>query len=236
MPLYFLNNILQIPQNNIYPYLLDNVIYSLKKKEIYDKNEINNYLIPRLIYELEHITVPDTEVKYSFIDNTEDKHNPTTNERTILISEIFKILIRIIEKTTDVNSLNDFDYILSIRIKNLLSDEKIKTNPDYNLVISNCIYYIIKLCNNFPSKIPNYIDNGIFDLIFDYFSNFLPKENGIFYLLFFVLYTITIHNKGKSYILENNRAINLINALFSRIQEDENYFYYNLNDLKEILI
>ena len=234
MPLYFLNNILQIPQNNIYPYRLDNVVYSLKKKKIYDENVINNYLIPRLIYELEHITVPDTEVKYSFIDNTEKKHNPTTNERTILISKIFKILVKIIQKTTNINSLNNIDSQLSIRIKNLLSDEKIKTNPDYNLVILNSIYYIIKLCNYFPSKIPSYIDNGIFDLIFDYFSNYLPKENGLFYLIFLELYTITIHNKGKSYILENNRAINLTNALFSRIQEDENYFYYDLNDLTEI--
>ena len=234
MPLYFLNNILQIPKDNIYPYRLDNVVYSLKKKKIYDENVINNYLIPRLIYELEHITVPDSEVKYSFIDNTEKKHNPTINERTILISKIFKILVKIVQKTTNINSLNNIDSVLSDKIKNLLSDEKIKTNPDYNSVILNSIYYLVKLCNYFPSKIPNYIQNGIFDLIFDYFSNYLPKENGLFYLIFLALYTISIHNKGKAFILENNRVINLTNSLFAKIQSDENYFYYDLNDLTEI--
>lgn len=33
MPIHFLNNILEVPKDNIYPYRLDNVIYSLKKKK-----------------------------------------------------------------------------------------------------------------------------------------------------------------------------------------------------------
>ena len=60
MPIHFLNNILEVPKNNIYSYRLDNVVYSLKKKITSDENEINNYLLPRLKYELENITVPET--------------------------------------------------------------------------------------------------------------------------------------------------------------------------------
>lgn len=33
MPIHFLNNILEVPKNNVYPYRLDNVVYSLKKKK-----------------------------------------------------------------------------------------------------------------------------------------------------------------------------------------------------------
>ena len=236
MPIHFLNNILEVPKDNIYPYRLDNVIYSLKKKKFFDENVINNFLLPRLIYELEHITIPDNEIKYSFIDNSEKRHNPTTYERIVLISKIFKILVKIAQKTTNINSLNNIDSILSEKIKNLLSNENIIKNPAYNSVILNSIYFLIKICNYFPSKIPNYITNGIFSLIFDYFTNYLPKENGVFYLIFLMLYTISIHNKGKDFLIEENRVINLTNALFSKIQNDEDFFYYDSSELNEIYV
>ena len=236
MPLHFLNNILEVPKNNIYPYRLDNVVYSLKKKRVFDENVINNYFLPRLIYELDHIDVPDDEVKYSFVDNTEEKSNPSTIQRCFLISKILKILIKIAQKITNINSLNILDSLLSDTIKNLLMKEKLKKNPLYNSVIINCIYFVTKICNYFPPKIPNYINNGIFSLIFDYFSNYLPKENGVFYLIFLTLYTISIHNKGKEYILEDNRAIKMINAIFSQVQNDERFFYYDLYNLSEIYV
>ena len=236
MPIHFLNNILEVPKDNIYPYRLDNVIYSLKKKKVYDENVINNYLLPRLVYELEHIKVPDTEIKYSFVDNSEKRHSPTTNERCILISKIFKILIKIAKKTTNINSLNNIDNSLSVVIKKILKDENILKKPDYNSVLINCIYFVIKLCNFFPQKIPNYIENEIFTLIFDYFSNYLPKENGLFYLVFLSLYTISIHNKGKEYLLEDNRSIKMINAIFEKVKNDERYLYYDLYNLSEIYI
>ena len=236
MPIHFLNNILEVPKDNIYPYRLDNVIYSLKKKKVYDENVINNYLLPRLVYELEHITVSDTEIKYSFIDDSEKRHSPTTNERCTLISKIFKILIKIAKKTTNINSLNNIDNSLSVVIKKILKDENILKEPDYNSVLINCIYFVIKLCNFFPQKIPNYIENEIFELIFDYFSNYLPKENGLFYLVFLTLYTISIHNKGKEYLLEDNRSIKMINAIFEKVKNDDRYLYYDLYNLSEIYI
>lgn len=193
-------------------------------------------MLPRLVYELEHIKVPDTEIKYSFVDNSEKRHSPTTNERCILISKIFKILIKIAKKTTNINSLNNIDNSLSVVIKKILKDENILKKPDYNSVLINCIYFVIKLCNFFPQKIPNYIENEIFTLIFDYFSNYLPKENGLFYLVFLSLYTISIHNKGKEYLLEDNRSIKMINAIFEKVKNDERYLYYDLYNLSEIYI
>ena len=56
------------------------------------------------------------------------------------------------------------------------------------------------------------------------------------YLLFLALYTISIHNKGKEYILEENRANNLINAVFDQLQKDKSYFYYDLYNLSEIYV
>ena len=236
MPFHFLNNILEVPKDNIYPYRLDNVVYSLKKKKVYDENVINNYLLPRLIYELEHITIPDIEIKYSFVDTSEKRHSPTKNERCILISKIFKILIKIAKKTTNINSLSNIDTSLSITIKNILKDENIIKEPAYNSVIINCIYFVIKLCNFFPQKIPNYIENEIFSLIFNYFSNYLPKENGVFYLVFLTFYTISIHNKGKEYLLEGNRSIKMINSIFEKVKNDERYLYYDLYNLSEIYL
>ena len=57
IPLNFLSKILEIPKNNIYPYRIDNVIFSLKKKKVFDENIINQLIIPRLIYEIENLTV-----------------------------------------------------------------------------------------------------------------------------------------------------------------------------------
>ena len=54
--------------------------------------------------------------------------------------------------------------------------------------------------------------------------------------MFLTLYTISIHNKGKEYLLEDNRSIKMINAIFEKVKNDERYFYYDLYNLSEIYI
>lgn len=54
IPIHFLNKVLEIPRNGVYPYRIDNVIFSLRKKRTLDENTLNELVIPRLIYELEH--------------------------------------------------------------------------------------------------------------------------------------------------------------------------------------
>ena len=239
MPIHFLNNILEVPKDNIYPYRLDNVIYSLKKKKVFDENAIYNYLLPRLIYEIEHLNVPDSEVKYAYNDNDSSLKEPIYPNifgRTGLISKIFRILVKIAQKAINANLLNNIDSVLSEKIKNLFNNEAIKKDSIYNQVYLNCIYFITKLCNYFPSKIPIYIENGIFPLILDYYANSLPKENGVFYLVFLTLYTVSIHNKGKEFLLKDNIGINLTNNLFAQVMNNENFFFYDLNDLTGIYV
>ena len=83
IPLNFLSKILELPKNNIYPYRIDIVIFSLKKKKIFDENILNQLIIPRLIYELENITVPCNEIKYLFSDSS-NTHDITINEKNAL--------------------------------------------------------------------------------------------------------------------------------------------------------
>lgn len=73
--------------------------------------------MPRLIYELEHINVPSNELKYLFTDH--NTHNITINERNILIDRLYKILLRIIQKSTNLNSYGNFDEVLTDTFKNI---------------------------------------------------------------------------------------------------------------------
>ena len=112
MPIHFLNNILEVPKNNVYPYRIDNVIFALKKRKIFDENTVKNIVIPRLIYELENIEKDSKELKYNFnIDNY--SHNITTNERNILIDRLFKILLKIVAKNSNLNTYGNFDQNLT---------------------------------------------------------------------------------------------------------------------------
>ena len=233
IPLNFLSKILEIPKNNVYPYRIDNVIYSLKKKKIFDENILNQLIIPRLQYELEHLTIPSNELKYLFYDN--NTHNITINERNILIDRLYRILIKIIQRSTNLNSYGNFDEKLSSIFKNLLVNNNILKNEDYIPSIINSIYFFIKICNSFPSKIPNYINNKIFDIMIDYFKDYFPKYDGAIHLVFLMLYTICIHNDGKKYIKDNNEKIKMLfQNIFEKIETNEKYFYYNLFILKDL--
>ena len=233
IPLNFLSKILEIPKNNIYPYRIDNVIFSLKKKKVFDENIINQLIIPRLIYEIEHLTVSSSDLKYLFIDNK--THEITINERNNLIDRLYKILIRIIQNSTNLNNYGNFDQELSNVFKKILNDKKILENTEYTPSIINSIYFFIKLCNSFPSKIPNYLNNQVFNIIINYFIDYLPKYDGSIHLLFLMLYTICIHNDGKQYIKDNiNKLRILFENTFNKLNNDENYFYYNLFILKDL--
>ena len=83
---HFINRILELPKNNIYPYSLSTIKYSLFRKKDCKFENIDKYLIiSRLIYEIENINVNENEIKYSFIDKSEKSHNPTIRERIFLI-------------------------------------------------------------------------------------------------------------------------------------------------------
>ena len=74
IPINFLSKILEVPKNNIYPYRIDNVIFALKKRKVFDENTVKNIVIPRLTYELENIGINSNELKYNFI-NDNNTHN-----------------------------------------------------------------------------------------------------------------------------------------------------------------
>ena len=233
IPTNFLSKILEIPKNNVYPYRIDNVLFSLKKKKVFDENTLNQYVIPRLKYELEHLNIPSKELKYLFVNS--NSHEITIKERNNLIDRLYKVLLKIIQNSTNLNSYGNFDHELTNIFKKILTDKNILKNDEYIPTIINSIYFFVKLCNSFPSKIPNYISNNIFDLMIEYFKEYFPKYDGAIHLLFLMLYTICIHNDGKSYIKKIiNNIKTLFEKVFEKIQNNENYFYYNLFILKDL--
>ena len=234
IPLNFLSKILEIPKNNIYPYRIDNVIFSLKKKKVFDENIINQLIVPRLIYELEHITIPCSELKYLFSDSN-NTHNITINDKNNLIDRLYKILLKILQNSTNLNSYGNFDQDLFNTFTKLMGDESILKNEEYIPSIINSIYFFIKICNSFPSKIPNYINNKAFDMMIDYFSKYFPKYDGAMHIVFLMLYTICIHNDGKQYIKNNIEKIKILfENVFNKLKNEEKYFYYNLFILRDL--
>ena len=234
IPINFLSKILEVPKNLVYPYRIDNVIFALKKRKVFDENTIKNIVIPRLIYELENIEVNSAEIKYGF-DYDNYTHNITINERNILIDRLYKILLKIVAKSSNLTSYGNFDQTLSEIFKKIINNKNIITNIEYIPCIINSIYFFIKVCNCSPSKIPWYINNNIFDIIINYFMDYFPKYDGVLDLVYLLLYTICIHNEGKAYINNNIEKIrNLLGKIFEKIENDDNYFYYNLYVLKDL--
>ena len=234
IPLNFLSKILELPKNNIYPYRIDIVIFSLKKKKIFDENILNQLIIPRLIYELENITVPCNEIKYLFSDSS-NTHDITINEKNALIDRLYKILLRILQNSTSLNSYGNFDQELFNTFKKFMTNKSILKKEEYIPSIINSIYFFIKLCNSFPSKIPSYINNKSFDLMIDYFNEYFPKYDGAMHIVFLMLYTICIHSDGKQYIKDNiERIKTLFKKIFNKLQNEEKYFYYNLFILRDL--
>ncbi len=91
IPMHFLNKVLEIPRDYVYPFRIDNVIFSLKKKRIIDENTLNELVIPRLIYELKTYRIDNNLLSYLYDNNVK----PTLFERTNLIIKLFKILFSI---------------------------------------------------------------------------------------------------------------------------------------------
>lgn len=91
IPMHFLNKVLEIPRDYVYPFRIDNVIFSLKKKRIIDENTLNELVIPRLIYELKTYSIDNNLLSYLYDKNVK----PTLFERTNLIIKLFKILFSI---------------------------------------------------------------------------------------------------------------------------------------------
>ena len=229
LPKSIQESLLEPPKNNIYLYSLDNVLFYLDMNIQNDENIIYQVLIPRIIYELEHLNSPESENKYIFNKEIDKEMEfPNIIARVKLINKIFNILYKYIQKVTNIENMNKLDSAITESIKSLINNNEMKKNNNLYSVYINGIYLLLKICNAYPSKISGFISNGIIQLIFDYLSNYLPKTDGIFYLLFFAMYSISTYDKGREYIIENNRGINMINNIFNKIKKDQDYFYYKL--------
>ena len=230
----FQDSILLPSKDNIYLYNLDNVLYCLEN--INPDSILNNsnniiyqVLIPRLINELEKLSLPEEEFKYIYIKETDKNFEyPLLIDRIDIINHIYNMLFKYIKNSTNFESVNKIDSVMKEPIKSFLFNGKIRKINNYNSVYAKSIYLLIEICNAFPTKIPEYISEGIIKLIFDNISDYFPKANGGFYLILFAIYSISIHNKGKEYLLENKNCINMINAVFAQIKKDPEYFYYKL--------
>ena len=232
----FMTIILFPPKDNIYLYSLENVLFFLETSVFNEEIIITKVLIPRLLYELEHLNSPQGEIKYINInENDENVEYPNLIDRVNVIIKIYKIIDKFINRATNIDIANKIYEILSGPFKSLILNEEMKKNVNYNSVYINIIYLLLKICNAFPTIIPKFISEDIFQLIFDYFSNNIPKEHHIFYIIFFAIYVISIHEKGVEFILENNKGINMINAVFNKIKKDEGYFY-GIDYLEDLII
>ena len=231
IPQHLLSKILEVPNNKIYPYRIDNIVFALKKRKVFDEKIIKNIILPRLTYELDNLEIPSEELKYGFNKD----YTITINQRNNLIDKLFRVLVKIVKKNSDLNPFGNFDKILEDTFKKIIVNKSIIEDIKYIPSIINFIYFFIKLCNCFPSKIPLYINNNIFDLIITYFQNNFPKCDGAFHLIFLLLYTISIHNDGKTYLKNNIEKIRtLFDNIFNKIMNNENYFYYNLFVLRDL--
>jgi hypothetical protein len=89
IPIHLLNKVLELPENGVYPYRIDNVLFSLKKKRILDESTLNELVLPRLVFEIENLK----NNNFQYLHNR--KSHPSVFERTNLIIKIFKILFSI---------------------------------------------------------------------------------------------------------------------------------------------
>ena len=204
IPVYFLNKVLEVPKNNIYPYRIDNVIYSLKKKRIIDEPTLNGLILPRLKYELNNIFISEKDLSY--LDKNINFHPPSILERTTLISKLFKILYKIFEQNTTLNQLRNLEEPLMDIVSNVLKNDNMINNEHYNLLLFCCVEFDIKVFNFYPSKIPQYINKGYMNTLFNLFQKGIPKMNGCLNLIFQMLYTISLHQEGKKYLIEDDKT------------------------------
>ena len=229
LPSSIIAKLLKPPENNIYLYNLDIINYLFKKKIHFSEDMISDAILPRLVYELNHINDAKNEIKS--IHNIE---SPDINEKDYVLSNILLFFIKLVMNSTNINIVNKIENILIEPIKEYLKNEELKKKIELDGTYFNIIYLIVTICNTFPSKIPVYISNGLIPLIIDSFSNYIPKSDDNITLLFLMLNSISVHEKGKEYLIEKDCAINLINRVFEIISKDDSFFYYELYDTNEI--
>ena len=233
IPVHFLNKVLEVPsKDHVYPFRIDNVIFSLKKKKILDENTLNDLILPRLLYELDNIYVDSSLITYS-TDKT--YHSPTIFERTNLISKLFKILFKIFEQNINLNSLRSYETRLITSVTNVLSSEKYISCCDYDFLCYSCVEFIIKICTFYPSKIPNLIETKVLDVVLSFFNKKIPKMNGALGLLFQMYYGICLHEEGKKYLLKDDSSIKILDKVFEQLISDESYLHLNLFNVSYIL-
>ena len=71
IPKFILFNIIAPPKDNIYLYNIYNVLYCLYNIIRIDQNFTVNHLIPRLLYELQHLNSQEGELKYIFANKND---------------------------------------------------------------------------------------------------------------------------------------------------------------------
>ena len=236
IPMIFQESILLSNKDNIYLYNPFNVLYCLNINTEYNDHLFNQILIPRLLCELENLKIPEVKFKYIYLKEDENNYEyPLLIDRIDIINTILRTLYKYIQRSTNIEIVNKIDTALINLFKTLISNEEMKNNINFNSVYVNFIYLILKICNAFPTKIPIYLSEGVIKLIIDYFTDYLPKANGVFYLIIFAIYTVSIHNKGKEFLLEKKYCINMINSVFNKMKKDDEYFYYKLYSIDEII-
>ena len=129
----FMTIILFPPKDNIYLYSLENVLFFLETSVFNEEIIITKVLIPRLLYELEHLNSPQGEIKYINInENDENVEYPNLIDRVNVIIKIYKIIDKFINRATNIDIANKIYEILSGPFKSLILNEEMKKNVNYN--------------------------------------------------------------------------------------------------------
>jgi hypothetical protein len=238
IPVHFLNKVLELPKNNVYPYRLDNVVLSLKKKRTFEENILDELVIPRLIYELNNFWIDPAELSYlenQYTKTSENKRYPTIFERSVLIQKLFKILYVIFENNTNSSSVRYYEGkiidAVNFYIKTVVSKCNEMNSTDigfYEPLLVSCVDLIVRICDILPSKIPTMIEMSSITNIFNYFSQRIPCQSNIINLMFFLFSTLSKNEEGAKFLNENENANKVINKIFDVILSKDDYFFSNV--------
>jgi hypothetical protein len=229
IPVHFLNKTLELPRDNIYPYRIDNVIFSLKKKRTLDEITLNELIIPRLIYELNNFWVSEDELKYL---NEKDR-KPTNYERTNLIHKIFKILYSIFEHNTNSSNIRYYEGKLIDALDSFIKtvdkqteNNQVDNSRKYEPLYISCVEFISKICYFLPDKVPSILELRSLHSIFSYFKKKIPLQPNIINLIFNLIYAIHLNNEGIKFLQEEAKGLfdNLFEAIFKEEYYSSNIF------------
>ncbi len=191
IPIHFLNKVLEIPKNGIYPYRIDNVIFSLRKKRTLDENTLNELVIPRLIYELENFWEEEKNTfyyEYLFHKSNEEiekyfEHSKNFDRRE---DNKQKIVEYCINNSSEFNKeqietlkINLFNYENSDRAYSYVNYKHLKKNPTIfertNLIIKlfKIIFSIFR--HNTNSSSLSYYENKMTETINKFITTCLLK-------------------------------------------------------------